>query len=303
MERLAAKLGDRLQQNKSLARFTAARLGGNAEWLYIARDDMDELIEVVTYAWGLNMPVQILGGGANVLVSDNGVSGLVVVNHITEIKRGQWHEGRNLSVTAGTKLTTLARHCHNYGLTGMEWAISVPGTIGGAIVNNAGAHGVDMADSIADVVVLEPNGARLYSCDELDYSYRSSMLKQREDKRFLVLLATLILPKGNPEQILAKMDEYQTYRKRTQPQGASLGSIFKNPQGDYAGRLIEMAGLKGYRIGNAQVSEKHANFFINVGGVASSEDYYQLVQHVQQAVHEHSGVKLEPEIQFIGEFD
>ena len=298
---LKNRLGGRLLQEEPLARYTAARLGGAAEWLYLAKDSLDELCEVVAQAWAEAIPVRVLGGGANVLVSDHGIRGLVVINDISEILFGDWHDGRTVSATSGTNLTTLAHKCASYGLTGFEWAASVPGTIGGAIVNNAGAHGTDMAASIADVAVLEPNGPKLYTREELQYDYRTSMLKSRADKRYLVLLATLCLPPDNPEAIKARMNENSDYRKKTQPPGASLGSIFKNPLGDYAGRLIEAAGLKGFHIGSAIVSPVHANFFINEGE-AKAADYRALVTHVQHVVHLKTGVHLEPEIEFVGEW-
>lgn len=295
------KFKDRMLKDEPLAKYTAARLGGPADWLYIARDSVDELIEVVTDAWRQGIPVRLLGGGANVLVSDTGVRGLVVINRVTEIKFGDWHEGRTVSATAGTGLTHLANKCQLGGYAGFEWAVSVPGTLGGAIVNNAGAHGGDMAGNLADVVVLEPDGPRLYSVEDMHYAYRQSMLKAREDKRFLVLLATLKLPPDDPEQIKTRMQAFIAQRKRTQPAGASLGSIFKNPPGDYAGRLIEAVGLKGYAIGDAMVSPVHANFFMNRGQVTAA-DYYRLICHVQDTVQAQYGVCLELEVELIGEW-
>lgn len=301
MEQLEARLGGRLLRDEPLARFTAARLGGKADWLYLAKESLDELVEVVSTAWRENIPVRILGGGANVLVSDNGVPGLVVINSLNDIKTGDWHDGRNLSAMAGVSLNQFTRKCASLGLSGMEWAVSVPGTVGGAIVNNAGAHGGDMSSVIADVVVLEPRGVELYTNADLQFNYRTTMLKQRQDRRFLVLLATFCLRPDDPEAIQERMNEYNAYRKRTQPQGASLGSIFKNPPGDYAGRLIEAAGLKGYHIGAAEVSPVHANFFINRNGSqGSARDYYDLVQHVRETVYQQTGVELEPEIEFVG---
>jgi len=185
----------------------------------------------------------------------------------------------------------------------MEWAVSVPGTVGGAIVNNAGAHGADMADSIADVVVLQPDGPKMYTLDDLDYDYRYSALKARDDRRFLVLLATFRMELDEPAAIKARMASFIAHRKQTQPAGASLGSIFKNPPGDYAGRLVEAAGLKGYQIGTAMVSPVHANFFINVGKhEAKAADYLALIRHVQGEVEKQTGHHLELEIELIGQW-
>jgi UDP-N-acetylmuramate dehydrogenase len=296
------KLAD-LQRDIPLAKYTAARLGGKADWFYIAKESTEQLVEVVQAARADNLPVRILGGGANVLVSDTGFRGLVIINHVTDIQFGDWHDGRNVSATAGTGLLRLARECAARGISGMEWAVGVPGTVGGAVVNNAGAHGGAMADSVADVVVLEyGKNVQLYTNADMQYDYRHSVLKYRADKRYIVLLATFILPLDDPQAIKQRMEEYNAYRKRTQPPGASLGSIFKNPVGDYAGRLIEASGLKGYRIGGVEVSQKHANFFVNTGESTAS-DYYALIRQVQETVLQKQGIQLEIEIELLGDFE
>ena len=296
---------DKLLRDEPLARYTAARMGGPADYVYVARKDsaLDDMIAVAQAAWADNVPVRVIGGGANILVSDAGVRGLVVVNRITEIQFDDWHDGRTVSASSGTNLQILAKACAERGLSGMEWAVGVPGTVGGAAVNNAGAHGADMAASIADVVVLEAeSGPQLYTNSDLAYDYRYSMLKGRQDRRFIVLLATFVLPYAERDHIKAKMAEFNAYRKRTQPPGASLGSIFKNPAGDYAGRLIESCGLKGYTVGGAQVSPIHANFFINTGGVAKASDYFALIRHVQAMVQAQTGVTLALEVETLGDW-
>ncbi len=293
-----------LLSNEPLARYTAARMGGPADWLYVARDSLDDLIEVVTDAWAQDIPVRLLGGGANVLVSDQGVPGLVVINRVQDIQFGEGKIDYTVSATSGTSLTVLAHKCQSQGLTGFEWAVSVPGTVGGAVVNNAGAHGSDIATSIVEVVMMEPSGPKLLTVDDLYYDYRNSSLKTRSDKRFLVLMATFSFGPDEPAAIKSRMQWMNDYRKKTQPPGASLGSIFKNPLGDYAGRLIEAAGLKGYSIGNAMVSQVHANFFINKGGKdAQASHYFALIQHVQSAVKTKFDVDLELEIECIGNWD
>ncbi len=301
---LKGLLGDRLLKDEPLSKYTAARLGGTADYLVVVKDSVGDLAEIVTLAWeASNMPVRVIGGGANILVSDAGVRGLVIVNKVNNIQHGDWHDGRTVSATSGTAMTTLANKCLSLGLAGMEWAISVPGTVGGSIVNNAGAHGSDMNDSLADVVVVEADrGVKLYTRQDMKYDYRTSMLKAREDRRFLVLLATFILPHAETDVIQARMNEFRTHRKETQPAGASLCSIFKNPDGDYAGRIIESVGLKGHTIGHAMVSPVHANFFINAGGEATASDYLALIRHVQTTVERELGVELEPEIELVGEW-
>lgn len=300
--KLPAPYDYRLLHGESLARYTAARLGGPADMLYIARESTEELAAVVSAAWEQHIPVRILGGGANVLISDKGVRGLVVINDVTEIQFGDWHDGHNMTATAGVGLTVLARKCQSRGLSGLEWLVSVPGTVGGAIVNNAGAHGGDINRNLCEAVILDAEkGAQLWTREELAYGYRTSALKSRADKRFLVLMGVFALQPDDPQAIQERMDHHIAYRKQTQPPGASLGSIFKNPPGDYAGRLIEFAGLKGYQIGGAQVSPVHANFFINTGS-ATASDYHALIRHVQEIVHKTAGVELEMEVELVGEW-
>lgn len=292
----------RLHRNESLARYTAARLGGPADYLYVAKESTDELATVVMWGWEQGIPVRVLGGGANVLISDKGVRGLVVINDVSEVTFGDWHEGRNVSATGGMGLTVLARKCQIHGLAGLEWAASVPGTVGGAVVNNAGAHGSDIQANLCEAVILDAErGIHIMPVHELNYGYRTSTLKARVDKRFLVLLAQFALQQDDPATILERVEQNIAYRKQTQPPGASLGSIFKNPPGDFAGRLIEVAGLKGFSIGGAQVSPIHGNFFINMGG-ARATDYYGLIRYVQEKVHEYSKVELELEVELVGEW-
>jgi UDP-N-acetylmuramate dehydrogenase len=296
---LAERLAGHVLLNETLAKYTAARLGGPADLLYVARSSISELAEIVSAAWVENVPVRVLGGGANVLVSDQGVRGLVVINHIDHV---EFETDGTVTATSGTSLTTLARRLALRGLAGFEWAVSVPGTVGGAVVNNAGAHGGSMADCVKFVTLLDANSPtpRLLRNSDLAYDYRQSSLKRSADRRFLVLDATFAFTSDDPAQINARMDANIAHRKRTQPPGASLGSIFKNPPGDYAGRLIESAGLKGYRIGGAQVSPVHANFFINTGA-ATASDYYALILHVRDDVRRQTGVMLEMEVELVGE--
>jgi len=305
MSTMKSPFADNVQINQPLARYTAARLGGVADYLHIAKNiDWHDTIKVLKTAWANDIPVTIIGGGANILVSDKGVRGLTIVNRVSEMAHGGWENGSNVSATSGTSLIQLARYCQKHGYAGMEWAIGVPGTVGGAVVNNAGAHGADMSDSLFRAVVYESSrGPVLYTVDELHYDYRYSSLKIRDDDRFMVLMATFKLAEDDSESIQARMNKYNAYRKRTQPPGASLGSIFKNPDGDYAGRLIEDAGLKGYQIGDVQVSTVHANFFITLSEDATATQYYELIYHVRETVKAQFDVDLELEIQTLGEWN
>lgn len=290
---------DVLQRDVPLERFSAVRLGGPAEYLYIADKGEDALIALVTAAWAAGVPVRVLGGGANVLISDRGVAGLVLLQYMDAVE----FRADGLTAEAGVSLVGLSRRCAARGLAGFEWAASVPGTIGGAVVGNAGAHGADMASNLVRVEMLDAvRGRVMLSSAELAYGYRTSALKVRADRRFVLLRAELRLTPGDPAQISAHIEANIAYRKRTQPPGASLGSIFRNPPGDYAGRLIEACGLKGTAIGGAQVSEMHANFFINRGG-ASAADYRALIALVQAAVLQQTGVLLHPEVELLGQWE
>lgn len=287
-----------LLRDEPLAKYTAARLGGAADFLYIARETNAELTVVLRRAWQVGIPVRILGGGANVLVADAGVRGLVVINHVAQIAFND--QTLTCTATGGMPLSVMARRCASQGLAGFEWAVSVPGTLGGAVVNNAGAHGGDIAHGLIRAALVEPEGERVLTNADLAYDYRTSALKARPDRRFLVTEAVIQLTRDNPTAINARIEANIAHRKRTQPPGASLGSIFKNPPGDYAGRLIEGCGLKGFAIGGAMISPIHANFFINTGG-ATAADYAALIRHARDVVQRQTGVELETEVEMIGE--
>lgn len=290
-----------LSEHEPIARYTAARLGGPADALAVVHST-EALVQAAQWAQHANIAWVVLGGGANVLVSDTGFRGLVIVNH-SKNSSVDAETGR-VEADSGVTLTPLARRCMAQGLKGLEWAVSVPGTIGGAIVNNAGAHGGDMAHHLVQATILDLTSDTLmpeiWPVEKMAYDYRYSALKGHR-QRYLVLQGVLQLePHHDPAELASTADGFVAHRKKTQPPGASLGSIFKNPPGDYAGRLIEAAGLKGYQIGGVQVSPIHANFIVNLGhGTAS--DYDTLIQHVCQTVHTETGVLLELEIERIGE--
>lgn len=290
-----------MRYSEPLAKYTAARLGGPADVLAIAHNN-DALLQAIEIAHQLDMPWLILGGGTNILVSDQGFRGLVLINHAknVEIKDATGY----VITDAGVNLSTLARRCMARGLKGMEWCVSVPGTVGGAVVNNAGAHGSDIAQNLVSATIVDTSLQRFvleaWPKSALKYDYRYSILKANHG-RYLVLGAHLQLEPGHdPTSLKTTADGFVAHRKQTQPPGASLGSIFKNPPGDYAGRLIEIAGLKGYRIGGVQVSPLHGNFFIN-DEHGTATQYSQLIDYVRETVLEKTGVILEIEIERIGE--
>ncbi|MFQ3659707.1 MAG: UDP-N-acetylmuramate dehydrogenase [Anaerolineae bacterium] len=289
-----------LPQHQPIGKYTAARIGGPADFLFVADSATtdSQLVEVFTAAQEAGVPVRVIGGGANILVSDAGVRGLVIVNRAAGLA---WSVDGVVEARAGTGLLALARAAATRGWRGFEWAIGVPGTVGGALVNNAGAHGSDMAASVTHARIAHLDGTiRRWTPDALAFAYRSSALKHHSEP-FLVLEVGLRFEPDDPDAIHARMAEYTAHRRRTQPTGASLGSVFKNPPGGYAGRLIESCGLKGFQIGTAQVSPLHANFFLSDGHTRAA-DYRALIEHVQAVVQQRCGVLLEPEIQFVGEW-
>ncbi|MCB9437172.1 MAG: UDP-N-acetylmuramate dehydrogenase [Anaerolineales bacterium] len=285
--------------NEPLAKYTAARLGGPADTVAIART-RQALLEAVIYAHQQHIPYWVLGGGANVLVADGGVRGLVIINHTKGVEIDP-ATGR-VQAESGVSLITLARRCLVQGLKGLEWAVSIPGTLGGAVVNNAGAHGGDMAGNLVQAIIMDIEASyepSVWPVERLAYAYRYSILKGQH--QYLVLDATLQLEAGHdPHELTVTADGFIAHRKRTQPPGASLGSMFKNPSGDYAGRLIEAAGLKGHQVGGVQISPIHANFFINLDA-GTATDYHALIELVQSQVLARFGVELELEIELLGD--
>ena len=295
---LYAKLGDKVKENFSLAPYTSARIGGPADILVTA-DTAAELARIVKLLWKQEMPFTLLGGGSNVLISDKGVRGVVVMNRAKAVK---FHSGDQPTVTveSGVIFSNLANRCAAKGLTGLEWAATVPGTIGGAVYGNAGAFGGDMTQNLISAELLTENGKEKFTVEQMGYAYRTSILKRGELKA-VVLSAELALKNSTKEEVTVKIQQFSAHRKATQPPGASMGSMFKNPPGDYAGRLIESAGLKGTRIGNAEISPLHGNFFINHANT-KAEDIRALIQLVQKTVKEKQGVDLELEVELIGEW-
>ncbi len=296
---LRAVFGERLQENAALAPYTSARIGGPADALLVVKS-ADELAETVTRLWEMQAPYVILGGGSNVLVSDRGVRGVVILNRAKAV-RFETGEHPTVWAESGVVFSNLANRAAELGLAGLEWAAAVPGTVGGAVYGNAGAFDGDVAGSLISAEILTVHGRERWPVEKMEYGYRASALK-RSTLKFAILSAELRLRHGVKEDVRFKMGEFVSRRKSTQPPGASMGSMFKNPEGDFAGRLIEAAGLKGTRIGNAEISTMHGNFFVNHGDTKAS-DVRKLIELAQKAVLEKFGVKLELEIEMIGEWD
>jgi len=295
---LRLKFGAAVQEEVSLAPFTSARIGGPADILVTVKT-ATELMDAMKVLWDYGMPYTILGGGSNALISDKGVRGVVVLDRAKEVR---FESGDQPTVwcEAGVVFSNLANRCASKGLSGLEWAATVPGTVGGAIYGNAGAFDGDMSNNLISADVLTKNGIEKLTVEQMEYGYRTSVLKRGEIKA-IVLSGTLRLKNSSREEVSAKINEFSESRKSAQPPGASMGSMFKNPAGDHAGRLIEAAGLKGTRIGNAEISTKHGNFFINHGDT-KAEDVHALIRLTQETVFKKFGVELELEVELVGEW-
>jgi UDP-N-acetylmuramate dehydrogenase len=284
----------------SLARYTSLRVGGPAR-SFLESDDAARIAEEIQQAARNRSPVLVLGGGSNLLVADDGFDGLAVKYSAdgAEVEAGAAGAGI-VSAAAGTAFANLARRLARDGWAGLEWGSNVPGTIGGAAVNNAGAFGKSMTDDVVDLDCLDLEGrSRTLTPDELQYAYRSSVLKRGMLGPVLVTRVRCRVYRDDPTDVRARIAEMQARRTATQPRQNSAGSVFANPPGDFAGRLIEAAGLKGAQVGGARISPQHANFIVNEGE-ARAADVYSLVRLAQDTVWRQLGVWLKPEIQLVG---
>ena len=282
-------------QNADMRQYTTLKLGGTADWLAFPRSAA-EIAELFAEAGAAGLPVTVIGHGSNLLVLDGGIRGLVI--RIDKNMKNIRREGNRLTAAAGAMLGAVAGFAAENGLTGLEFASGIPGTVGGAVTMNAGAYGGEMKDVVVRVDGILPDGTEMsLSGEEMRFGYRRSAVK---DLNLIVTEVTMELAEGDPAEIRAKMSELNRQRAEKQPLDVpSAGSTFKRPEGFYAAALIDQCGLKGYSVGGAQVSMKHAGFLVNSGD--SSRDYLELVRTVQRIVRERAGVELEPEIRIIGE--
>ncbi|HAJ34150.1 MAG TPA: hypothetical protein DCL15_00445 [Chloroflexi bacterium] len=315
------RFGVEIQTDISLAPYTTMKVGGPAEYFAVVQT-VDQLIRLVRWARAADLPYLVLGGGSNVLISDAGVRGLVIYNRCRQVRIDAapccvfpLDDRPFVFAESGASMAGLARRTVSAALSGLEWAVSLPGTVGGAVVNNAGAYGGAVQDNLYDALILGADGdIEEVPAAQLAYGYRTSRLKAATGGRLtaihagfgpVVLSANFRLTLGDPAALQAQAQHNLQHRRRTQPVEASLGSTFVNPPGDHAGRLIEAAGLKGAAVGGVQVSRQHANFLINPGGVggATAADVVALIKYVQQVVAQRFGVQLTPEVQFVGEWE
>ena len=286
---------ERVLEDEPMSRHTTFRIGGPADALFFPAN-ADELSRALRIAEELDEPCFVMGNGSNLLVRDGGLRGLVIC--VGEPMSAISVEGTTVRAQAGASLSRLAREALNAGLAGLVFASGIPGSVGGAVAMNAGAYGGEICNVLSRALVLDNGVAAWKSAEELHMGYRNSDVLRRG---LIVLEAEFALSEGDRDALLAETNELARRRREKQPLNLpNAGSTFKRPEGHFAGALIQEAGLKGCRVGGAQVSELHAGFIVNAGG-ATARDVLDLIAHVRARVKETSGVDLEPEVRIIGE--
>ncbi|MED4070315.1 UDP-N-acetylmuramate dehydrogenase [Priestia endophytica] len=299
MERLAQELKEnnvgKVLQHEPLAHHTTLKIGGPAE-LFIEPNSVQGLEKAMTLIKKHNIPWRAIGRGSNLLVSDEGIKGAVIKlgRDISDLTV----EGTKVKVGGGYSIVALATQLSRKGLTGLEFAAGIPGSVGGAVYMNAGAHGSDMSKILEKALVLFEDGTiEWLTNDELQFSYRHSILQN--ERPGVCIEAVLSLEEGNREAIVEKIQKNKDYRKETQPWNfPCAGSIFRNPLPNYAGELIEKNGLKGYEIGGAKVSDLHANFIVNTGN-ATAQDVVDLIKYIQETIKEKEGIEMHTEVEIV----
>lgn len=312
----------RIYMNEPMKKYTSFKVGGNAD-LLIKVKDVKELMHAIKIADNYYLPITIIGNGSNILVRDHGISGIVIKIEFDKIEIDKQNDFAIVTVGAGVKLMRLAQELLNNGISGFEFASGIPGTIGGAVRMNAGAYGSEMKDIVINTKCLElkkdkrpirkdnidgieitENGNNIDENNiieldnkEQEFRYRNSVFS---NKKYIVLETKLKLPYGNKEDIKAKMDEFSKMRKEKQPDLPSAGSTFKRGKDFITAKVIDECGLKGYTIGGAQVSEKHAGFIVNIGD-ATAQDIIDLIDYVKKVVYEKTGKTIELEVEILGE--
>lgn len=288
---------DNIVSDEPMRKHTTFRIGGNAD-IFVRPESKEQIAEILRLCRKQDVPYFILGNGSNLLVGDRGFRGVVIniMDNMNDIKV----DGGVIKAQAGAMLIKVSRAARDNSLTGLEFASGIPGTIGGAIYMNAGAYGGEMKDVVTKVTAMDAEGEiYTFGTDELEFSYRHSVIQQRD---LIVLDVTMKLVAGDQKIIDDRMSELAVARRTKQPlEYPSAGSTFKRPEGYFAGKLIMDAGLRGYSVGGAQVSEKHCGFVVNRGG-ATAADVAGLIRDVQKKVMDQFGVMLEPEVKMLGDF-
>ncbi len=285
------------REQASMKDYTSFQIGGPAD-LFIQPETIESLVFCRNLLQQNEIPFHIIGAGSNLLVGDKGIRGAVI--RLTKPFSTITQDGNSLTADAGVSLARLAAFALEAGLSGLEFASGIPGTLGGAVYMNAGAYGGEMKDVVTETLYADAAGNLLsLKKDAHEFGYRKSFFSTQDA---VILRSTVVLTPKDPQQIRATMQDLNNRRREKQPLTyPSAGSTFKRPEGHFAGQLIEEAGLKGFSVGGACVSEKHAGFVVNTGG-ATAEDVRTLMQHVTQTVYEKFSVTLEPEVRFLGEF-
>ncbi|KPN82648.1 UDP-N-acetylenolpyruvoylglucosamine reductase [Apilactobacillus kunkeei] len=285
----------KLLKNEPLSKYTFTETGGPADLVAFPKNT-DEVRELLSMAKRDDLPITVLGNASNLIIKDGGIRGLVII--LTEMNEITSHDDLVIA-QAGARYIDTTIVAQQHGLTGMEFAAGIPGSIGGAVFMNAGAYGGETAEVIESVTVLTPeNEIKTLSNSELDFGYRHSAVQDQDD---IVLEATFKLSTGDKDEIQAEMDRLNELRESKQPLDLpSCGSVFKRPEGYFAGKLIHDAGLQGYQSGGAQVSKKHAGFIVNIDN-ATATDYLDVIKHVQETVYAKNKVHLETEVRIIGQ--
>lgn len=297
-EKFCELLGkDKVLFEEPMSSHTTFRIGGPAE-VFLMPESYEQIRSALALCREEGVPYFVLGNGSNLLVSDSGYRGVIIQmdRNMGDIEL----KGTEIRACAGALLSSVAAAARKASLTGFEFAGGIPGTLGGAVVMNAGAYGGEMKDVLREVTVMTKEGdIRVIPSDRLELGYRTSIIKKAG---YLVLEAVISLEKGDPQAIQEKTKELASKRTEKQPLDyPSAGSTFKRPEGYFAGKLIMDSGLRGFRVGGAQVSEKHCGFVINTGG-ATAKDVKELMDHVIRTVKEKYNITLEPEVKFLGEF-
>ncbi|KPN80013.1 UDP-N-acetylenolpyruvoylglucosamine reductase [Apilactobacillus kunkeei] len=285
----------KLLKNEPLSKYTFTETGGPADLVAFPKNT-EEVRELLSMAKRDNLPITVLGNASNLIIKDGGIRGLVII--LTEMNEITSHDDLVIA-QAGARYIDTTIVAQQHGLTGMEFAAGIPGSIGGAVFMNAGAYGGETAEVIESVTVLTPeNEIKTLTNNELDFGYRHSAVQDQDD---IVLEATFKLSAGDKDEIQAEMDHLNALRESKQPLDLpSCGSVFKRPVGYFAGKLIHDAGLQGYQSGGAQVSKKHAGFIVNIDN-ATATDYLDVIKHVQETVYAKNKVHLETEVRIIGQ--
>lgn len=294
IEELRANGVGKVKENEPLSNHTTIKVGGPAE-IFVEPDSIDKLLKTMDIVQKYQLPWRVIGRGSNLLVSDEGIAGVVI-----KLGKGIDHleiDGTKVRVGAGYSFIVLANALGRKGLSGFEFAGGIPGSVGGAVYMNAGAHGSDISKILEKARVLFPDGTvEWLTNEEMEYSYRTSVLQKKRPG--IVLEAVFDLEEGDREAIAAEMKKHRTYRRDTQPVKPCCGSVFRNPLPEHAGKLIQDASLKGYSIGGAQISELHGNFIVN-NGSAKAADVLALIRHMKETVRERNGIEMHTEVEIV----